>query len=816
MVSVNKPPLPEKQYHQKILTIVRGDVVAQSLTIEAYIWATGAFCQLNRIPHDAALLIKQYPPPYDIVHLQQALHHFGLNNSRKRYSLNQLPQASMPCLAILNPTLQPQTDSNNAVASVLNTTQLNIASNVSSDEQSSTSPSVSPSDAQANPTYDIALILSRDDQRLLVLHPGQTEPITVSIDDPDFNARITGDFLMVRKAEAALTDEDGVTQGNPSQATQANTNTSSNNGTNQAPEKEFGFRWFIPELLKYKKIWSEVLLASLAIQLVGLAVPICTQIVIDKVVVHHTTSTLVVIGIALFIFLIFSSVMGWVRQYLVLHTGNRIDATLGHKVFSHLLDLPVRYYNNRPTGVIIARVHGVETIREFLAGGLVTLLLDFPFLIVFLAIMFWYSWQLSLIAVACLALISILSFFVTPIIRTKLNHQFMLGARNQAFLTEYVSGMETVKSLQMEPQLKQTFGNYLSTYLNASFDSRKLSITYNTAASTLDQLQTLAILCVGAWLVMHNTSFTIGMLVAFQMFSGRLSQPVMRLVGLWQEFQQADIAVKRLGDVMNAPAEPMTLIPTRANASQTTNITVDSLGFRYTDPQNNTELPWLYRNLSFNIQAGHCVVVMGPSGCGKSTLAKLLLGFYQPQEGTIKLNGQDIRYLAANELRNHFGVVPQETVLFSGTIYDNLILANPHASFEQIIHACQLAEIHQAIEQLPQGYQTTVGEHGTGLSGGQKQRIAIARALLKHPKVLIFDEAVSNLDQQTAEHFAQTVNKLKGKVTILFITHQLPKGLNVDEAVILGKDKNATNNEQQQTTMTHSNLQTSDSDKAEI
>jgi subfamily B ATP-binding cassette protein HlyB/CyaB len=232
----------------------------------------------------------------------------------------------------------------------------------------------------------------------------------------------------------------------------------------------------------------------------------------------------------------------------------------------------------------------------------------------------------------------------------------------------------------------------------------------------------------------------------------------------------------------------MTLIPTRANSQPTTNITVNGLGFKYSDQESKVELPWLYRNLTFNIQAGHCVVVMGPSGCGKSTLAKLLLGFYQPQEGHIKLNGQDIRYLAANELRNHFGVVPQETVIFSGTIYDNLILANPHASFEQIIQACQLAEIHQVIEQLPQGYQTIVGEHGTGLSGGQKQRIAIARALLKQPKILIFDEAVSNLDQQTAEHFAQTVNKLKGKVTILFITHQLPKGLSVDEAVILGKD----------------------------
>ncbi len=263
------------------------------------------------------------------------------------------------------------------------------------------------------------------------------------------------------------------------------------------------------------------------------------------------------------------------------------------------------------------------------------------------------------------------------------------------------------------------------------------------------------------------------------------------------DFQQASFlminpAVKRLGDVMNAPAEPMTLIPTRANVNQATNITVDGLGFKYGD-----DLPWLYQNLSFNIQAGHCVLVMGPSGCGKSTLAKLLLGFYRPQQGNIKLNGQDISYLAANELRNHFGVVPQETTLFAGTIYDNLILANPHASFEQIVQACQLAEIHTTIEKLPQGYQTVVGEHGTGLSGGQKQRIAIARALLKQPKVLIFDEAVSNLDQQTAEHFAQTVNKLKGKVTILFIAHQLPKGLQVDEAVVLGKETSIQQQKQQ-------------------
>lgn len=245
--------------------------------------------------------------------------------------------------------------------------------------------------------------------------------------------------------------------------------------------------------------------------------------------------------------------------------------------------------------------------------------------------------------------------------------------------------------------------------------------------------------------------------------------------------------------VMDAPTEPYSLIPNtlpstsgRGAGGEGVNaikLQLYSLSFRYSENH-----PWLYRNLSLNIKQHKCTVIMGPSGCGKSTLAKLLLGFLQPQEGNIKLDGKDIRHLTANELRNNFGVVPQETMLFSGTIYDNLTLANPHASFEQIIQACQFAGIHGTIEKLPQGYQTPIGEHGTGLSGGQKQRLAIARALLRQPQILIFDEAVSNLDQHTAEHLAQTINLLKGKVTILFITHQLPKGLHVDEAVVLGKE----------------------------
>lgn len=264
------------------------------------------------------------------------------------------------------------------------------------------------------------------------------------------------------------------------------------------------------------------------------------------------------------------------------------------------------------------------------------------------------------------------------------------------------------------------------------------------------------------------------------MFASRMSQPMLRLVGLWQQFQQADIAVKRLGDILDMPQEPHTLTPQRENKGKG-EITLNDLAFRYSEHH-----PWLYQKLNLRFKPGHLTVLMGPSGCGKSTLGKLLLGFYPPSEGHIALDGKDIRYMAANELRNVYGVVPQETILFAGTIYDNLVMAHPHASFDDVIAACKAAEIHETIEGLTNGYQTEIGERGVGLSGGQLQRLAIARALLKRPKVLIFDEAVSNLDQQTAEHFAKTINRLKGKVTMLFITHQIPKGLQVDEVIQLG------------------------------
>jgi ATP-binding cassette, subfamily B, bacterial HlyB/CyaB len=396
-----------------------------------------------------------------------------------------------------------------------------------------------------------------------------------------------------------------------------------------------------------------------------------------------------------------------------------------------------------------------------------------------------------------LSAIALLSFAVAPLFQSRLNEQFLLWARNQAFVTEYVGGLETVKSLQLESQIKAKYGDYLATYLQSGFRTKQIANTYNVIANTLEQIMTIAVLLVGAWIVMHpdaatatadkssasffasDNVFTIGMLVAFQMFASKLSQPVLRIVGLWQQFQQAKLSIDRLGDLMNAPAEPYSVTPSRA-AKGNGLIEMHDLAFRYAD-----SLPLLYERLNLRIEPGKTVAIMGPSGTGKSTLAKLLQGFYWPTSGQIRVDGVDTRHLSANELRNYFGVVPQETVLFSGTVYDNVAMANPHATFEQTVQACQMAEIHETIERLPKGYQTEIGERGAGLSGGQKQRLAIARALLKRPKILIFDEATSALDAETAESFAATINKLRGKVTMIFITHALPRALVVDETFLI-------------------------------
>ena len=705
-----------------------------------FVWLLAGLCQILNRPFDADLVLRAFPPPHDEQRLQAALAELGL---RSRAATGLLAaRGPMPCVAWLKPDSGIQGDAVQAVPDV--------------------------SAVASGPVLVPVIVISADAERMLYLTPHTAKPVVAT--RAEFAAAcMAGHVLVGREDDVGPHDDTRHPIARPA----------------------FGFGWFLPELLRHKGIWWQVLLASLAIQLVGLATPLFTQVIIDKVVVHQTESTLWVVGVALAMFMLFSVAMTWMRQYLVLHTGNRIDAVLGQQVFRHLLRLPLVYFESRPVGTLVARLQGIENIRQFLAGAAVTLLLDCPFLVIFLAVMFWYSWQLSLIALGALLLIALVSLAVTPLLRERLDHQFLQGARNQAFVTEFVSGMQTVKSLQMEPLLEDRYGENLARYLAAGFATRQIANTYGTVANGLEQAMTLAILVAGALLVMESANnapaggslFTVGMLVAFQMFASRMSQPMLRLVGLWQEFQQARVSVRRLGDVMDMPAEHYSLAPQRsAESRQRGHVRLDGVSFRYSEAH-----AWLYRDLDLRFEPGELAVITGPSGCGKSTLAKLIQGFHPPSDGRILVDGADTRNMSVNDLRARFGVVPQETTLFSGSVHDNLLLACPGATFDEVVRACRQAGIHEVIEQLPQGYQTLLGERGVGLSGGQRQRISIARALLRSPAVLIFDEATSGLDAEAAALLAGTVNELRGSVTILFIAHVLPPGLQADRTVRLGR-----------------------------
>jgi subfamily B ATP-binding cassette protein HlyB/CyaB len=686
-------------------------------------WALQALCALHRRPFDARVARQQFPPPHDEGTLIHAARRLGFKAAAFEVHASEL--FSLPLPALLRRRAQ----------------------------------------AEAGGRHEYALLIRANDDHAVCLDEHESEPRALSPEE--LAAAFDGHGYVFKLEAIAPTDPDA-----------------------RSAEPAFGFRWFIPELLKHRKVWREVLGASLVLQLLALGMPLFTQAIIDKVVVHRTHSTLVALSIGMAVFMLFTALLSWVRQFLVLHTGNRVDAVLGAAAFGHLLRLPVPYFQHRPTGVVAARFHGIETIREFIASAAISLVLDLPFLLICVAVMFWYSAPLTLIVLGVLAAIAALSLLVAPVFRARMNQQFLLGARNQAFLTEYVAGFETVKSLQLEPQLESRYAEYLAAYLHSGFLTRQIANTYQVTANTLEQIMTLLVLVGGAWMAMHPDEaaiaagtagmFTVGMLVAFQMFAGKLSQPMLRMVGLWQQFQQAQLAVQRLGDVLNAPTEPYSLTPARAGEARG-EIELEAVSFRY-----GGELPPLYSNVNLRIEAGETIAVMGASGCGKSTLTKLLLGFYRPSEGRVLVDGVDASHLSANELRSVFGVVPQETVLFSGTVHDNLALANPYATFEQVVQACRMAEVHDVVQALPKGYQTEIGERGIGLSGGQKQRLAIARALLKNPRVLIFDEATSALDPPTAEAFARTINQLKGKVTMIFVSHALPRNLNVDEIFVIG------------------------------
>ncbi|MBT0962385.1 type I secretion system permease/ATPase [Denitromonas iodatirespirans] len=541
----------------------------------------------------------------------------------------------------------------------------------------------------------------------------------------------------------------------------------------------FDFSWFIPAIVKYRKLLGEVLVAAFFLQLFALVTPLFFQVVMDKVLVHKGYSTLTVIGIGLLVVTVFEGLLSGLRTYLFAHTASRIDVELGARLFKHLLALPLSYFEARRVGDSVARVRELEHIRQFLTGSALTLVMDLLFSVVFLAVMAWYSMTLTWIVLGSIPLYAILSLSVTPILRRRLNEKFNRGADNQAFLVESVSGIHTLKAMAVEPQFTRHWDNQLAGYVASGFRVTRLGAWASEGVGLINKLVTVGILWLGAYQVVDG-GLTVGGLIAFNMLAGRIAQPIMRLANMWQEFQQTGISMARLGDILNTrsemPASRAALPPMQGR------IEFDAVRFRYR-PDGSEVL----RGIGFAIEAGQVVGIVGRSGSGKSTLTKLVQRLYVPERGRVLVDGVDLALADPVWLRRQIGVVLQENVLFARSIRDNIALTDPGAPIEQVIAAAKLAGAHEFIMQLPEAYDTAVGEHGATLSGGQRQRIAIARALLTNPRILIFDEATSALDYESEHIIQQNMRDICKGRTVIIIAHRLSAVKDADRILVLDK-----------------------------
>jgi ATP-binding cassette, subfamily B, bacterial HlyB/CyaB len=541
----------------------------------------------------------------------------------------------------------------------------------------------------------------------------------------------------------------------------------------------FDISWFMGAIGKYRRMLIEVLSASFFLQLFALLSPLFFQVIIDKVLVHRSLSTLDVLAFGLVAIGLFEAVLGGLRTYLFAHTTNRIDVELGARLFRHLISLPIGYFQSRRVGDSVARVRELENIRQFITGSALTLVIDLLFTAVFLAVMAYYSLTLTLVAIAAFPFYIGISAGLTPMFRRRLDEKFRRGAENQSFLVESVTGIETLKAMAVEPQMQRRWEEQLAGYVTSSFRVTSLNNTASESVQLINKLATAATLYFGAKLVIGG-SLSVGELVAFNMLSARVSAPVLRLASIWQEFHQARLSVDRLGDVLNTLPEP-TLNPGRAALPPIRGrVTFDHVTFRY-----RSDAPEILHDLSFEVEPGQVIGIVGSSGSGKSTLTKLVQRLYVPERGRVLVDGVDLTMVDPAWLRRQIGVVLQENVLFNRTIRENIALVDPTMSIERVFAAAQLAGAHDFILALPEGYDTVVGERGTSLSGGQRQRIAVARALVGDPRILIFDEATSALDYESERAIQQNMKQIAAGRTVFIIAHRLSTVRSADRIITL-------------------------------
>ncbi len=574
-------------------------------------------------------------------------------------------------------------------------------------------------------------------QRVLVHHPDASLPRFIA--DADYQAQFQPGVLLLSRRALPL-------------ATRL---------------QRFNLGWFIPSLVKHRKLFGEVLLASFFLQLFALVTPLFFQVVMDKVLVHKGFTTLDVLAFGFLVVAVFEALLGGIRNYVFSHTTHRVDVVLGARLFNHLLALPLAYFESRQVGQSVARVRELETIRQFITGTALTLVIDLAFTVVFFAVLWYYSPTLTAVVLATIPCYVLLSLFITPILRHRLDEKFRHGAENQSFLVESVTGIQTVKSMAVEPQMQRRWEDQLAQYVTASFRAQNLGNVAGQIAGFINKLMTLGIIWWGAHLVIDG-QLTVGQLVAFNMIAGRVAGPILKLVQLWQDFQQAGISLERLGDILNTPREPG-YNPNRSTLpSLKGEVVFDHVRFRY-----RPDGPVALHELSLTVKPGEVIGIVGQSGSGKSTLTKLVQRLYVPEAGRVLIDGVDLTLVDTAWLRKHIGVVLQENVLFNRSVRENIALANPGLPMEQVMAAAKLAGAHEFILQLPEGYDTVIEEQGANLSGGQRQRVAIARALITNPKILILDEATSALDYESESIIQRNMAAITQNRTTFIIAHRL-------------------------------------------
>jgi ATP-binding cassette, subfamily B, bacterial HlyB/CyaB len=544
----------------------------------------------------------------------------------------------------------------------------------------------------------------------------------------------------------------------------------------------FDLRWFASAVSRYRRIIGEVLIASFFLQLLGLVSPLFFQVVVDKVLVHRSLSTLDVLMIGLAVVSTFEVVLGGLRTYVFSQTTNKIDVELGARLFDHLLALPMAYFASRRVGDSVARVRELENIRNFITGSALTLSIDLLFTFVFFAVMFLYSAILTFIVLGSLPFYILISLIVTPIVRRRLNEKFARGADNQAFLVEAVTAAETLKAMAVEPQMQQRWEEQLAGYVHASFRTQTLGNIGAQLVQYVGKATMVLTLYFGAKAVIGG-EMTVGELVAFNMLSARVAQPVLRIAQLWQDFQQTRLSVARLGDILNTPREmaqrSAASLPAMKGA-----ICFEHVTFRY-----QLDGPAVLSDVSLEIPAGQMVGIIGPSGSGKSTLARLVQRLYTPESGRVLVDGIDLAMVDTTWLRRRIGVVLQQNILFNRSVRENIALADPGMPLDRVIGAATLAGAHEFVLELPHGYDTVIGERGASLSGGQCQRIAIARALLANPRILIFDEATSALDYESERIIQENMRRIAAGRTTIVIAHRLSTVRGADRIITIERSR---------------------------